>query len=375
MARSIDARLSDLHTRRKGLDRSSHFVLDSTDAILAKSLLTEEYDRRAPTSKHTKYVLGAMQEVDPEYTSISLREAERVKSQLNASLNAASISHSFELQGSVPANLHIRGISDIDLLVIDGRFHCYDPQGARALAGHYNTPYEGDPTQSLMQIRKNAEDTLTVKFPSANVDKTGAKSVKISGGSLRRPVDVVPANWYDTALYQSTNLARDRGVQILDKLKAIRIPNQPFRHMYLVDLHDGHADGGLKKAIRLCKNIKADADGSEIALSSYDIAATMWHANMAALKVGRVGELAILVETQRHLDALATNHEAAKKLVVPDGSRRIFDSPDKLTALNRLSTEVDDLMLEVGKEQLRQPQYQVLGRSLAREALENSYIP
>lgn len=376
MGRSIDDRLSLLQNRRKGFDRPSTFILDSADAVVAKSYLTEEYGRRAPISKYTKYALGAMQEVDPEYTAISLREADRVKAHLDTSLNDVSISHSFELQGSVPGNMHIRGFSDVDLLVIDERFFSYDPDGMKARTGYYTVPYSGDPVTSLLQVRKTAEDTLDSKFPAATVDKTGSKSLKISGGSLKRPVDVVPANWYDTTHYQLSGLLRDRGIQIVDKVSTTRILNHPFRHLHLIDERDMTACGGLRKAIRLCKNVKEDSEGGQVPLSSYDIASTMWHCNMAALRVGRSSELAILAETQRHLDDLSRNPDRASRLIVPDGSRAIFDSQAKLAALRRLSIEMDDLMLEVAKEQSnRLAMPAIASHSWARENLQKSIVP
>ena len=99
--------------------------------------------------------------------------------------------------------------------------------------------------------------------------------------------------------------------------------------------------------------MKADAEGegTSIPLPSFDIAATMYHASMDALRLGATFDLAILAETQRHLDRLARDHEYAKTLLVPDGSRLIFNSQEKLQGLNRLSIEMDDLLRAVAREQ------------------------
>lgn len=42
---------------------------------------------------------------------------------------------------------------------------------------------------------------LERRFWGAKVDKTPAKSIALSEGAFRRKVDVVPANWLDTATY------------------------------------------------------------------------------------------------------------------------------------------------------------------------------
>ena len=75
------------------------------------------------------------------------------------------------------------------------------------------------------------------------------------------------------------------------------------------------------------------------------------HADATALRAGYVYELAILAEAQRYLDWLYHNQLDAQKLMVPDGSCKIFDSADKLSGLTSLSVEMDELIREVGKEQ------------------------
>jgi hypothetical protein len=197
---------------------------------------------------------------------------------------------------------------------------------------------------------------LSSAYPAASVDTSGGKAIKISGGSLARPVDVVPSHWHDTIDYQATGLEHDRGVTILDKNVPTTVKNLPFLHIKKITERCGAVVGSLRKAIRLCKNVKADAEseGQEIRLSSFDIAATMYHANQAALLNGAVYELAILAETQRHLDYLYNQQDYARTLLVPDGSRAIFDSAEKFVGLYRLSIEMDDLLREVAKEQSRQ---------------------
>jgi hypothetical protein len=117
-------------------------------------------------------------------------------------------------------------------------------------------------------------------------------------------------------------------------------------------------------------------EGTEIFLPSFEIAATMYHADIAALQQGISHELAILAETQRHLDALARNTTHARTLLVPDGSRRIFDTPTKLDGLLKLSIEFDDLLAQVAREQskaIRRAYMPALSES--REVVAKAYIP
>lgn len=377
MTRDIDRRLQALSSRRKGTDRIGVLSLESAQQVLAKSLIKEAYVNRAPTQHHTQYALGAMQAVDSEYTHISVEEAERVGAQLKSGLDKKSISVEFRLQGSVACDVHIRGVSDVDLLAIDTRFHRYETSGTKALRGGYTNPVSYDTLQALLQFRKEAEAILTASFPKATVKISGPKAINLTGGSLRRPVDVVPANWFDTCDYQNTGSEPDRGVEILNKGVPERILNMPFRHIQRINQRDTTSLGGLKKAIRLCKNVKADAieEGTKIDYSSFDIASTLWHSNIGALTVGVANELAILAEATRFLDYLARRKDYAKTLSVPDGSRKVFDSEEKLEGLVLLSLEMDDLAEKVGREQKNLIEGTPLQQDQAVELLRKAYIP
>lgn len=259
MNRNIGNRLQQLKARRSGTDRIA--LLDSAEGleVLAKSIYGESYTRRATGQKHTQYALGAMQAVDADYTRISLAEAERVGKQLDAGLRARGRDVGFRLQGSVPCDIHIRGVSDVDLLVLDEAFFTYETTGARARAGQFTLPLAYTPLSALFSLRGSAEEILKDKFPRATVDTKGAKAIKLSGGSLRRPVDVVPSHWHDTGDYQATGSEADRGVKILDKSIPESVLNMPFRHIERINQRDAQARSGLKKSIRLLKNVKADA--------------------------------------------------------------------------------------------------------------------
>jgi len=354
VARNVQNRLTQLRSRRRGTDSFQRLALDEQVDLLAKSAGDERWEKRASAQPNTRYALGAMQEVGPDYTRISIDTAKRVATQLKTALTTLGNPIDFRLQGSVLLNVHIKGVSDVDLLVLDGTFFTYATAGLWSQQGRYTSPTSRTAYGVLSTLRGQVEGTLKTKYPAATVETSGGKAVKISGGSLARPVDVVPSHWFDTMEYQRTNDETNRAVQILDKKTSTVLANFPFLHAKRIRQQDVSTGGGLCKAIRLCKNVKSDAEseGTSVALPSFDIASVMYHANAAALQRGQINELAILTETQRHLDYLATNHEAAQKLLIPDGSRLIFDTQKKLRGLNALSVEMDDLLGEVAKEQI-----------------------
>jgi hypothetical protein len=349
MARDINARLNSLNTRRRGLDRLDRLTEDASAQIVRKSFIQEAWQKRAVGKPHSQYAIGAMQAVDPDYTRIGVETADRVSKQLAAGLTT---SVEFRLQGSVPLDVHVRGVSDVDLLTLDTSFYTYATFGVRSVQGYYTNPTTRTSLGVLGDLRRQAEPLLKAKYPAATVDCSGGKCIALSGGSLARPVDVVPAHWNDTMAYQASGAEHDRGVTILNKKVPETIDNLPFTHIKRVHDRDGEALGGLKKAIRLTKNVKNDAENEARAekLPSFDIAALLYHADKTALMIGYLYELNILIETRRFLDWCWANPTEAGKLRTPCGSRFILDSDAKRDGLLAISMEMDDLARRVAIE-------------------------
>jgi hypothetical protein len=161
----------------------------------------------------------------------------------------------------------------------------------------------------------------------------------------------VPSHWYDTKADQASERQADRAVKIYNKATHETISNLPFLHIDRIAMRCDTTRGGLRKAIRLCKNVKSDSE-RDIQLSSYDVGAIMYHADTTALSgvAGIPNDLAVLAETQRHLDALWQNPAWAETLYVPDGSRKIFDTAEKRGWLGALSMEMDELLAKVFSE-------------------------
>lgn len=371
MARNIEDRIANLRARRFGLDRLDRLNETARSEVVFDSMSNEPWQARpAGLGKpFTKYALGAMQEVGKRYTEISVETAARVGKQLMTGLTNRGHRVDFRLQGSVPLNVHIRGVSDVDLLTLDISFLTYTISGLRGQMGYY-TPDTRKSLDVILALRAAALPILRDAFPATDVNNSGGKAICISGGSLARSVDVVPSHWFDNASYQQSGQESERSVTIADKNVPETINNLPFLHIKRVNEADLQSSGGMKKAIRLCKNVKADAE-TDIALPSFDIAAMMFHADRTVLAANQWHELSVLAETQRFVDLLTLNETYAQTLLVPDGSRPIFNTRAKLDALRKLSIELDDLTLQVAREQDalgRSPHDLLTGRQRLREA-------
>jgi hypothetical protein len=359
MSKDVSRRLSDLKARRQG----NPVTLDS---IVANTASMESFEARS-TGEWAKYTLGIMQEVDPKYTANSVAEGERVKNQIR---NRVVTAVAFEYQGSVPLNVHIRGVSDIDILVLLNGYLTYDGTGARA--SNY-LPWTGPSgTDQLATLRRELEVELKAAFYQAEVDISGDKAIGLSGGSLTRKVDVVPSHWHDSATYQINQNKKDREVCIFQKQSRTTFTNRPFLHIDKVHEKDRRCSGGPKKIIRMLKNLKADSDNpSSILVNSYEIAGLVYHFEELPISLPVYRDLALVAATKQQLDRLINNKLWTMGLTTPDGIRKIIDSEAKFESLKLLRNEVNELAKNLAVELTRRTW---INDSEAIRALQESYI-
>lgn len=308
-------------------------------SVISAKLLNESY-QKIDQSDSVRYIIGAMQPIDPEYTKNTYAQGERVINQLS---NNLSVNCDYEYQGSVTNDTHIKAKSDIDILVLTRKFHYLEaPQKPKY-------PYTGDPIQELLDLREESIKILTTKFPQADVDSTGSKSIAIEGGSLTRKIDVVPSNWLNTNDYVTTGSKVYRAVEILDAKKKIRLKNTPFLHNERIKVKDERTQGGLRKAARLMKSLKYDTDA--IDLSSYDIVSIAYNIDDNLLSMPKEFELSLLESCLRFCENLQHDPSKRESLIVPDGHRKIFtEGHATLEGLNQLANELrklaDDVLTE-----------------------------
>ncbi|MFM0048353.1 hypothetical protein [Caballeronia grimmiae] len=293
----------------------------------------------------TKYALGCLAEVPPQYTEISLRDGKRVADQLTGQSEFPVLTR---LQGSVPLNIHIYASSDVDLLILANWFVSVKLPVVTPGAYKFDTG-PSSMVDELHRLRSFCEQYLPTKYPAADVDITGAKSIAVSGGSLARKVDVVPSHWVDTVEYQRTKVEIHRDVAILEKEKKETLTNRPFMHMAMIDHKDASSAGQAKRAIRLLKCLSRDAD-AVIALSSYDIAGLIFHMPDAELSVNPFFPLQLLDRVELYLRRLESNITWAMSLQTPDGTRTILDSSAKAFAVSQLRQELTDAIDNVAAE-------------------------
>lgn len=173
-----------------------------------------------------RYVMRAMKAVDEEYTKRTKAAGEAVKQHLKESLTNVS----YEYQGSVMTDTHIRGASDIDLLVLCEKFVGTDIFKVReelAKTWKYNSyqlgrlcqfdnsfsQYEGNSSQDMAFLRAQIEKIMSRTYTICDISKP--KAVKITNQNFHRDVDIVTSSWFQSLDYVLDGMPDNkRGIKI-----------------------------------------------------------------------------------------------------------------------------------------------------------------
>lgn len=313
------------------------------EAIAAANSRMENFSASS-SQREFSYLVDAMQPIDPEYTKKTFEEGERVKAMLLEHLPSL-YQVTFDYQGSVTSDTHIRAYSDVDLLVLHGGFVSVDP------GVPVSNPYPGSTLQHLTGMRRDSALVLKNKYPAVEVDDAPGKAISLKGGSLLRKVDVVVGNWWDTDLWNKYRVKMARGIQIIDTKVPELIRNKPFWHNYAIDTKDKKT-GGLRKVIRLLKTLKYDS-APEVKISSYDIAALAWNMQDPLLTVSANAYVALATNARDELKRFLDNQIVRDQLMVPNGTRKVFGTGGaSVEGLRGLHRELSELLTKVNQELL-----------------------
>jgi hypothetical protein len=316
-----------------------------TDPRVVEAKHLNEVYRRVVESESVRYAVGAMQPVDPAYTARTFEEGGRIEAQLARRLTQR---RDFRYQGSTTNDTHIKAWSDIDLLVILQDWCWLQPPQKAVI------PYDGDPQQDIIQLRSESAQAVGDAFPEATVDDSGAKALKVEGGSLKRKVDVVPATWFDTNDYAQTGVEHYRGVKVYDKEVGKFVPNTPFLHNRRIDERDLLLDGCLRRAARLMKSLKYDSD-ERVKMSSYNIVSLAYSMPDSISIFTPPFELGLVDACWEYCNSLIHDDAARAWIEVPDKSRKVFggDSGATLSELEALTAEIGSLRRDILHENAR----------------------
>ena len=298
-----------------------------------------------------RYVMRAMKAVDEEYTKRSKAAGEVVKQHLKELLTNVS----YEYQGSVMTDTHIRGASDIDLLVLCDKFVGTDIFKVReelAKTWKYNSyqlgrlcqfdnsfsQYEGNSFRDMAFLRTQIEKIMSRTYTICDISKP--KAVKITNQNLHRDVDIVTSSWFQSLDYVLDGMPENkRGIKIYNKSTGFSEgPDYPFLSISRINQRSSDTNGRLKRMIRFLKNVRTDSE-KDIPLTSFEINAICYSIPVQDYAQKEYKELVyILWYSMFHL----WNDGKQDELKSVVGDEYIFkDKPEKLAALKVLEDEVD----------------------------------
>lgn len=350
----FSSKLGSLKKRRQGPSNTNSPTFDSLtgNASNQEGLWKSEVFESLQEPDGVKYAIGAMAAVDSKYTEISIREGERVASSLSGDLNAQGFIVDTRLQGSVGLDVHIKGYSDVDMLVLVNQTILLEEP--RIIPCMYSDATDQRPMEVIVgELRARSETILVNNFPKVNVVTTGPKSIALEGGSLARKVDIVPAAWFYTVDYQRSNLDHHKAVKIYNKGDASLFSNYPFLNKKNINDADRVVDGNLKRVIRLMKNLQSDATGvseeSIKKLNSFDILSIAYDMR-DQLGIPSYRQLGLVEILRSRLEFLSNNKEYREAMNTPDMTRKVFDNSDKYLALVLLYIECKELAESLVRE-------------------------
>lgn len=305
-----------------------------------------------------KYVKRAMKSVDDTYTQKTKEAGETVKEHLKKSLTDVS----YQYQGSVMTDTHIKGASDIDLLVLCEKFYNSDIEKVRQEMSNtwkypdyqiyrlhqYDRsfyPYQGNSFNDLATLRKQIEIIMKQTYTICDVNK--AKAVKITNQNLHRDVDIVTSAWFQSFEYVLEGMPKNKlGIKIYNKeLGKTEGPDYPFLSIQRINDKNSESNGRLKRMIRFLKNLRTDSD-KKIPLTSFEINAICYSIPIQDYyNLDYKGLAYILWHNMFHL----WYDRKQDSLLSVVGDEYVFkDKPEKLEALKVLEDEVYKINKDLG---------------------------
>ncbi len=296
-----------------------------------------------------KYVRMAMMSVDGDYTRKTIEAGDAAKGHLKEALQNVD----FRYQGSVMTDTHIKGASDIDLLVLCTKFNHTDIDkvrreleniqnhsqlelsNMRSYNNHFHS-YSGNSNEDLRQLRSDIERIMQDNYDICDI--TNPKAVKITNQHFHRNVDVVTSCWYDSYYYVvNGETERNRAISIYNKdTNMDKGPDYPFLSISRINDRSAATQGRLKRMIRFLKNVRSDSD-KVIDLSSFEINAICYSIDTNDYSNLDYKELVYLLwNVMYHLLIDGT----ASQLRSVVGNEYVFTSPKKIEALKLLENEV-----------------------------------
>lgn len=313
-----------------------------------------------PGNNALEYVKRSMQGVGKEYTDRSIEAGTAVKNHLKDVLYQVD----YEYQGSVMTNTHVKGNSDIDLLVLCDKFYYVNNPAVQSKYSselnsfHLNESqisrlksyldsardYTGDSSQDLRSIRNKSEKKMKAAY--FKCDTTKPKCIAITNQNLHRNVDIVVAAWHKTYEGIRDGISKKNSIRVYDKEEGnVGRVESPFVSIDRINTKDSTVNGRLKKMIRFIKTLKYDS-GKEIDLSSFEINAICY--NIDTFKYADKAFYDLVPVLAQEFATIATNASYRDSIMSVDGSESVFKGEEKKSnSIALMYLEIDELLKDL----------------------------
>jgi hypothetical protein len=307
-----------------------------------------------------EYVKRSMQGVAKEYTDRSIEAGTAVKNHLKDVLYQVD----YEYQGSVMTNTHVKGNSDIDLLVLCDKFYYVNnPVVQSKYSSELNSfqlnesqisrlkshvanagSYTGDSSQDLRDIRIKSENKMKATYYKC--DTTKPKCIAITNQNLHRDVDIVVAAWHKTYEGIRDGVSKKNSIRVYDKdLDDVGRVESPFLSIERINTKDISVNGRLKKMIRFVKTLKYDSQ-KLIDLSSFEINAICY--NIETSKYSGKTFYDLVPVLLQEFAKIVTNASYRDSIMSVDGSEPVFRGKEKKSnSIALMYLEIDELLKDL----------------------------
>lgn len=327
------------YTNRLANIQNRKFDRELNESVLSKSFDTRQFP------DDVKYLLESMRPIDQKYNDKTVTAAQRVQKHLQDGFDL-HFDRAYRTQGSVKTSTNIRVHSDFDLLTIVDRYHYLENK-----KGDYSS---SDPNQDIKELRKQA--TKILKSIYDEVDDSHEKCISIFNKSLGRKVDIVFGYWYHSDIYEETKHQRNdeyyRGIYLY------KFPNGPrnnkadfpFAHIFQVNLKGDNTKDGLRRTIRLLKNLKADSDIELKKLKSFHITSIAHSIEDSNLIYVPGLELALAKAASVQMHRIIEDPVYRKQIKSPNGTEYPLVADDLVSDIKLLKKDLDLLIEDSSKD-------------------------
>ena len=300
------------------------------DEARRESALSEAFEE-CGYSDPIRYCLECMQEIDVSYAYKAFYISKKIQEKLQKGFEELNAKVDFRYQGAIQTETNITLYGDLELMVII-------------------EVTEGNPVKKIKTLTVDIMHMLTKETTYQSVDNSDKTRIIVTTTKPTSEISILPSIWIDNPEFRSTKREIDRGISEYNLTAKTIKKYLPFKNMARVNAKDRKTNGGLKKLIRLLRNLQKDAD-QPIELSEYEIAAIVFAIPDKQLMYDENHALALLGICSAQLHRISKDQDYLEKMISPSERELVFGKkPGKMEQVQLLKHELDMLISDLKEE-------------------------